>query len=391
MTFTVCFIGGMRYSKPLDPISEKKFRTLAGLGRIHVIGFSTDVKPRIFTQHARFYLLPNLPLPVLRYAAMFTVGPLLALWCVLRHGVRVLVAQSPYEGFAAAWAKLLARLLGRRVALVVESHGDFEVSLSLQRRVLFRRLYRFLMRPCARFALKQADLLRAVSNSTRQQLEQWVPQKKLFQFPAWTDIELFLRAGMANCRNSAQTILYAGVLTPGKGVHHLVGAFAKIACDFPQVRLAIVGRAENKTYVAQLKAQTEHCGLDGRVEFVGEVPQAKLAERMREASVFVLPSLSEGLGRVVIEAMAAGKPVIGSREGGIAELIREGETGFLIPPGDEAALAERLRWVLEHPTEAEEMGRRARAFAASFFSTEKYLQGYRQVFEAAQALAGGQE
>ena len=57
----------------------------------------------------------------------------------------------------------------------------------------------------------------------------------------------------------------------------------------------------------------------------------------------------------------------------------------------EAALAERLRWVLEHPAEAEEMGRRARAFAARFFSTEKYLQGYGQIFEAAQALAGGQE
>ena len=183
MTFTVCFIGGMRYSKPLDPTSEKKFRALAGLGRIYVIGFSADARPRIFTQHAHFYLLPNLPLPVLRYAAMFTAGPMLALWCVLRHGVRVLVAQSPYEGFAAAWAKLLARLLGRRVALVVESHGDFEVSLFLQRRVPFRRLYRFLMRPCARFALKQADMLRAVSSSTRQQLERWFRKRNYSNFP----------------------------------------------------------------------------------------------------------------------------------------------------------------------------------------------------------------
>lgn len=387
----VCFLGGTRYARPLDQTSERKFRALKDLGELFVVGFSQSAWPRRFEQHAHFYLLPNLPLPVLRYVAMFTVGPLLALWCVLRHGVLVLVAQSPYEGFAAAWAKLLARVLGRRVALVVESHGDFEVSLFLQRQVFFRRLYRFLMRSCARFALKQADLLRAVSSSTRQQLERRAPQKPLFLFPAWTDIDLFLRAGMEKCRNSAQTILYAGVLTPGKGVHHLVSSFAKIASDFPQVRLAIVGREQNKTYVAQLKAQTEHCGLDGRVEFVGEVPQAKLAETMREASVFVLPSLSEGLGRVVIEAMAVGKPVIGSREGGIAELIREGETGFLILPGDEAALADRLRWVLEHPAEAEQMGRRARAFAARFFSTEKYLQGYGQVFEAAQALAGGQE
>ncbi len=136
----VCFLGGARYSQPLDATSEKKFRSLAALGQMFVIGFSTDAKPRHFTEHASFYLLPCLPVPLLRYLLMFTGGPILAMWCILRHDVRVLVAQSPYEGFAAAWAKLLARFFGRRVALVVESHGDFEVSLFLQRRVLLPAL-----------------------------------------------------------------------------------------------------------------------------------------------------------------------------------------------------------------------------------------------------------
>ena len=210
------------------------------------------------------------------------------------------------------------------------------------------------------------------------------------QFPAWTDIELFLQAGLNNENPPSQDILYAGVLIPGKGVHHLVNAFAHISSDFPQARLLLVGHNENKQYAAGLEDQVRRHGLNGRVQFVGKVSQAELAVRMTEARVFVLPSISEGLGRVVVEAMATGTPVIGSQVGGIPEMVEDGVTGFLVQPGDETRLAERLRWILEHPDEAEKMGRRARAFAESFFSTEAYTAGYQRVFELAQALPSPQ-
>jgi hypothetical protein len=80
MRTKVCFIGGARYSQPLDATNEKKWRLLSELGEMFVIGFSQDLRPRRFTQHAHFYLFPKFPLPVLRYLAMFTVGPALAIW-----------------------------------------------------------------------------------------------------------------------------------------------------------------------------------------------------------------------------------------------------------------------------------------------------------------------
>jgi glycosyltransferase involved in cell wall biosynthesis len=202
----------------------------------------------------------------------------------------------------------------------------------------------------------------------------------------WTDIDTFLRAGSSNEERPCLNILYTGVLIPRKGVHHLFNAFAGIAKDFPQTLLVIVGHEENRTYAAELREQSRLLGLDGQVQFVGEVSQVELATWMCRACVFVLPSLSEGLGRVVVEAMATGTPVIGSHVGGIPEMVEDGTTGFLVPPGDEVALAERLRWVLEHPDETREMGRRARAFAECFFSTEAYVQGYRQIFEASLTL-----
>jgi glycosyltransferase involved in cell wall biosynthesis/O-antigen/teichoic acid export membrane protein len=381
----VGFIGGARYSQPLDATSEKKWRLLSELGEMFVIGFSRDARPRRFTQHARFYLLPKFPLPSLRYLAMLTAGPALALWMIFRHGVRIFIAQSPYEGFAAAMAKVLARLAGFKVVLIVESHGDFEGSLFLQRRVRCQSLYRWLMRRTARFALQHADLLRAISNSTRNQLETWSLGKPIVQFPTWTDIEVFLKAGESD-EAREPVILYAGVLTPLKGVHHLLHAFAKVAQELPEARLEIIGRDENPEYAEELRQEVLRLGLKGRVSFVGEVSQAELADRMRRACVLVLPSLSEGLGRVVVEAMATGTPVIGSRVGGIPEMVQEGWTGFLVPPGDEETLAERLRWVLERPSEAEAMGRRAREFARAFFSPEAYLTGYRRLLEMAQEV-----
>jgi len=208
----ICFLGGARYGRPLDETTEKKFRALATLGDIYVIGFATDWLPKCFSQHAHFYLLPRLPFPPLRYLTMFTLGPALALWLCLRKGVRILVAQSPYEGFAAAVTKKAAGWLGTKVALIVESHGDFEEDLFLQRKVLAEGLYRALMRRAAAWALRQADLLRAISSSTKRQLETWAPQgKPVFQFTTWTDIDVFLESSGQEIEPKEDTLLYAGI------------------------------------------------------------------------------------------------------------------------------------------------------------------------------------
>ena len=383
MSIKVCFLGGARYTRPLDPTSKKKFRALNELGEIFVLGFSSDFGLHRFTEHARFYLLPKLPFPGLRYLELFVLGQILIFWLIVRHRIQVVVTQSPYEGFVAALALKFAGWFGYEVRLVVEVHGDFEGSLYLQRDIQFPGLYRFLMNRLAGYSIKQADLLRGISNSTKEQLQNWAPGKTIIQFPAWTDIDVFLRSGIHTNMDIPQAILYAGVLTPLKGIHHLINAFVLIAEDFPSAQLAIVGKNENKTYAADLKNQIKKLGLNDRVQFIGPQPQSELAIWMAKASVLVLPSMSEGLGRVIIEAMATGTPVIGSRVGGIPELVQDGVRGFLVPPGDENALAEKLRWILSNPDKAGEMGTSGRAFVERFFSTENYLKGYQQIFEMA--------
>jgi glycosyltransferase involved in cell wall biosynthesis len=383
----VCFIGSARYIKPLSPTLKKKFFSLATLGQIYVVGFSEDSWPRHFTEKAHFYLIPNLRSSILRYLIFFALAPALALWLVMRRKVSILVAQSPYEGFAAAWAKILARFFQKKVAVIVESHGDFETSLFLQRSISHVTLYQGLMRQAAKFSLGHADALRAISNSTRKQLETWSPEKPLVQFATWTDIDVFLEDSNPTTQaRKEKLIVYAGVLTPLKGIHFLLEAFSDVVAKDPAAELLLVGKPEIIDYARDLKKLASSLELKDRIRFIDPVPQRKLAAYMRQAWVFVLPSLSEGLGRVVFEAMACGTPVIASRVGGIPELVQDGLTGYLVQPGDVEMLADRLKWLLSHPEETFRMGREARAFASRYFSTEAYMAGYNRLFMISNSL-----
>ena len=110
---------------------------MKSLAELFVIGFSPDFRLRRFTEHAHFYVLPHLPLPILRYLELFVLGQILLFWLIVRHRIQVVVTQSPYEGFVAALALKFAGWLGYQVRLVVEVHGDFEGSLFLQREIQF--------------------------------------------------------------------------------------------------------------------------------------------------------------------------------------------------------------------------------------------------------------
>ncbi len=379
---SVCWIGNPRYSQPLNPTDEKKWSLLTQLGvRMFVVGFAVGLRPRRFTQYARFILLPELPISILRYLEMFTFAPFILLWLIARHNVSVIVAGSPFEGSIGALAKNIAQLFGKRVALVVESHGDFEVAVLEQRQVSFRSVYRWFMHKAANYSFQHADVLRAVSNSTREQVNRWIPNKSVIQFMTWTDVSAFRDRPREIPVSEARDIVHAGVLIPRKGVHTLLAAFAQIANEVPEAHLWIIGKPENTAYAAQLNAQTETLGLQNRITFVGGVGQQELAKYMARGRAMVLASLSEGLPRVVVEGMMSGLAVIASRVSGIPEVIEDGVTGYLIPPEQPDVLAETLRRMYAN-ADIEKMTQKARTFAEQFFSESAYVDGYRRLLSA---------
>lgn len=374
----------MRYTQPLDPGQARKWQRLSDdLGvEIQVTSFAPGLRPQRFVEHAHFTQWPALPVAPLRWMTAWMVAPSLALWLILTREVEVLVAHDPYIGGAAALAKGLARLCGRRVALVVETRGEMDKGLFGQRRMPFESFWRFIMRKVARYSVRQADALRAISAATRRQVRAIDGDKPLLSFMSWTDSQVFTQVVAERQVSQRTEILFAGVLIPRKGLHFLLEAFARVQAELPQARLRLVGEAANRDYAAQLRRQVAELRLTERVIFEAHVPQAQLAQRMADARVLVLPSQSEGLGKVIIEAMLCGTPVLASAVDGIPEIVEEGVNGYLVPPGDVDGLAERMLHLFRE-ADVDGMGAQARSFARDFFSPEAYVAHYGRLFTLA--------
>ena len=138
-------------------------------------------------------------------------------------------------------------------------------------------------------------------------------------------------------------ILLVGQLIPRKGGDVLLDAFAHVLEKLPRARVAFAGSGE---FEPQLRLQAERLGITGSVDFLGELSRAQLIDAYRETSVMVIPSRSEGLPLVLLEALWIGLPVVASAVDGLPEVIRDGENGLLVPAEDSSALAQALLRVL---------------------------------------------
>ena len=202
-----------------------------------------------------------------------------------------------------------------------------------------------------RYAALRADLVVAVSEENRRDVvEQYgVPGERLRVVPNGVRPERFRRA-----EPEGPVILSVGRLHQRKGIDHLIWAMPAVLEQVPEATLWIAGRGERE---AELKALVDELDLRGVVEFLGFVPDEDLPGLYERAMVFAMPSLYEGFGIVMLEAMASSLPVVAYRTGATPEVIEDGVNGFLAEPGN---LADHLARVLEGPKEAAAMGARAR-------------------------------
>lgn len=377
---TLIWVSSARYTQPLDATASAKWQLLhEKLHReIIVVSFSADHQAHDFTQHVRFVLIPAARWSLLRYITMLVMMPLTLLRLVRRTRGATLIAQSPFEGVFGAWIR---QLFPHKTRLIIENHNNFEGDLFLQRRIPFAPVVKRIMLAAARYAYHHADATRSVSHTTEARARAYAPAVPSVHFMAWSDTAAFANAVRTMPVEQASDVVYAGVLRPGKGVHVLIEAFA--AFKHPAAHLWLIGEAQNADYTAELHKQVQRSGLAERVHFTGRISQTELARHLAASRVMVLASFSEGLPRVVVEAMLTGTPVIATRVGGIPELIADGENGYLIEPHNVDALLQALQAVFAHPDYAA-MGAAARTFARSFFSPDVYVQGHLELLALAE-------
>jgi glycosyltransferase involved in cell wall biosynthesis len=184
-----------------------------------------------------------------------------------------------------------------------------------------------------------------------------VQRDRIRVIPNGVDLGEFAGVGTRKDRDGLVG-LFVGRLDPDqKGLDVLVRAMSKLPQNYP-LRLRLVG--EDWGGAELLRHLAQRLGVADRVTMVGKVPRPEVVREFAEADFLVLPSRFEPFGIVLLEAMAAGLPVVASRVGGIPEIVSEGETGLLVEPDNPDALAEALRLLCQNESLRFSMGRSAR-------------------------------
>jgi len=219
-----------------------------------------------------------------------------------------------------------------------------------------------------------ADRLVAANDVECQQLvnEYEARHHRIAAIPCGVDTDLF-RPGDAEAARAGlglegrPLLLYVGRIAPIKGLETLLDAVALLSARGVGVRLLVVGGEADEPvdgHESALRRRLEALGLDDAVRFVGPQPQPALRDFYVAADAVVLPSYYESFGMVALEAMACGTPVIASRVGGLTTTVRDGVTGFLVPEGNVAALADSIERLLADPALRWRTGREGVAWAA---------------------------
>jgi glycogen(starch) synthase len=173
-------------------------------------------------------------------------------------------------------------------------------------------------------------------------------------------------------------ILCVGRLVPEKGFDLALRAFAALTASFPVARLIVAGDGPSRP---DLERQATELGLRGLVDFIGWIAPDRISELINNATVVVMPSRSEALPSVALEAGMMARPIVASRVGGIPEIVIDHETGLLIDPEDVESLANAIGFLLRQPATAREFGHAARRRIQTFFSFDRYVDAYEALYK----------
>ena len=171
-------------------------------------------------------------------------------------------------------------------------------------------------------------------------------------------------------------VMVSSRLNPMKGIEYFVEAAATVAARVPDSVFLIVGDGANRS---QLESKARALGLGSRMVFAGF--RTDVPDLLPEASIVVLPSLSEGLSNSLLEAMGAGIPVIAAKVGGNPEIVEDGVTGILVPAKDSSALASAMCTLLDDPELARQMGAAGMRRVAERFGVDRAVDEVEQLYE----------
>lgn len=226
--------------------------------------------------------------------------------------------------------------------------------------------------------ISKCERLITITNQIKTLYTKFFDEEKISTIPLGVDTSTFKPPSNMPEKNH-QEILFVGYLYKIKGTQYLIKAMHAITKEHKDVKLRIIGNGPDKQQLIKL---AEALKIKEKIEFEGFVPHNKMPKYYQQCDIFCFPTLGEPFGKSIIEAMACGKPVIASNIGGPAEIIKNGETGILVPPAQPKILAEKILKLLKDKKTAKKMGEKGRKTIMQDFSWEKIAEKYHKLYNS---------
>ena len=288
-----------------------------------------------------------------------------------------IIHSHDFYAFSSFYSALASRL--KRNPLILTEHFD-----NFPPSVINAYLYLFNSYTLGRYTLFQAKKIIALTGAIKEHLVRiGADEKKIEILPNAVDTDLFSprRKNLLETKwgISSPVILFVGRLVEDKNIKLLLQAYSEVIKAIPDAKLVIVGKGPLESELKRLK---ESLGLN-QVFFLGAVETKFMPNIYAGCDVLVLPSIREPFGNVVTEAMASGKPVVGSYLGGMKDTIIHGVTGYHVQPQSTQQISKYLSRLLEDESLSKRLGQNARIRALEHYDQELLIQRIEQIYQSA--------
>ena len=371
----VLFVAPTTYEVPLTENIEKKFKYLNEICNLHIFAFGVDKKEFVH-QGTKLFLYKKVKNRILNYFKIFGLSATILPNIIKENKIEIISYQDPVSSF---FSILVLKIRRIKVKIIIETHGDFIETLSLEKNLLFPSLYKKIFLNMARYTLDRADKLRAVSSSTEAQVKEINQNKEITRFPAWVDFDNFKDILPVRENNKDFKILFIGSVTDRKKPHLIVEAINNL--NSKDVNLYVVGPTPNESYLSKLKELVNKYELEEQVVFAGSVDRESVMEYYSQSNLMILPSVSEGLARVIFESQASGCPVLVTDAPGMGDIVIDGQTGYVFESNNLESLTNKVQEIKTNYKDAIHVGKNAKDFILSNYSADNFKFSFKKLFD----------
>ena len=371
----VLFIAPTTYQLPLTENLKKKFITLSEVCNVSVLAFANS-KTFFNETYGNFYLNKKIKNRLINYFRIIQISIFTTHKIIKKENIDIVCFQDPVSSF---FSILFLKVRRAEVKIIVETHGDFIETLSLEKNLVLPRLYKKLFYIMAKYSIGKSNIIRAVSSSTEQQVLDIDSSKSVVRFPAWIDFKDFQNIEPKPLSKDKFNILFIGSVTDRKKPHMIIEAIQRI--NNKSYNLSIVGPAPNEKYFKELKDLIDKLGLQNQVSLIGPVDRESVKDYYSSSNLMILPSISEGLARVIFESQVAMCPVLVTDAPGMSDIVIDGQTGYVFESNNLDSLSLKIEYINNNYDEASLVAKNAKGFILSNYSEDNFKFSFKKLFD----------